>query len=419
MLGQVERIAQSEVFRSSEALQRLLIFLAEKSALGEAKHLKEYTIGVDGMGRPASYDPRHDAAVRIQVGRLRQKLAEYYHLEGKEDPLVIELPKGQFKLTCQNRPQEVKEQNPEGEFPWRRALLWVACGLLLSLAWGAYEALLLSRKGEPATRSDWTPELQELWQPFVRSDRPLVVMMADPLFIQFKGFGTYRNVVVNTWDEAKSSPSVATVRKAFKNAEMEPNFRYTGVSEANASFLLGRLLSSQVSHISLARSSELSWSQLANNNVIYVGAERIIADRMRSLPVAFEFTYDYLGVRNVHPRPGEPAFFSNPIEPSNTAIAEDGEAYALVSQIPGPVGQGGMETFTSDSAPARLAAVQWFTSPTGAKDLVARLKQSSGQIPTYYQVLLRIKFKSGIPTDTSYVMHRELHPEAPAATAEK
>jgi len=419
MLGQVERIAQSEVFRSSEALQRLLIFLAEKSASGEAKHLKEYTIGVDGMGRPATYDPRHDAAVRIQVGRLRQKLAEYYHLEGKDDLLVIELPKGQFKLTCQTRPQESKEQGTGGEPPWRRALVWVAFGLLLSIVWGSYEAVLLNRRGAPVTRSVWTPELRELWQPFVTSDRPLVVMMADPLFVQFKGFGAYRNVVVNTWDEAKSSPSVATVRKAFKNAEMEPNFRYTGVSEANASFLLGGLLSSQVSHISLARSSELSWPQLANNNVIYVGAERIVADRMQSLPVAFEFTYDYLGVRNVHPRPGEPAFFSNPIEPSTTAIAEDGEAYALVSQIPGPVGQGEMETFTSNSAPARLAAVQWFTSPMGAKDLVARLKQPSGQIPTYYQVLLRIKFKGGIPTETSYVVHRELHPAAPAAAAVK
>src|ERR1700748_1248606 len=86
---QVERIAQSETFRHSEALQRLLRYLGEKAASGEAGQLKEYTIGVEGLGRPVSYDPAHDAAVRVQVGRLRLKLAEYYSGEGKEDGVLL------------------------------------------------------------------------------------------------------------------------------------------------------------------------------------------------------------------------------------------------------------------------------------------------------------------------------------------
>jgi hypothetical protein len=408
MLGQVERIAHSETLRSSESLRRLLRFLGEKSASGEADDLKEYTVGVDGMGRPATYDPRHDAAARIQVGRLRQKLAEYYRTEGKDDSLIIELPKGQFKLVCAIR-QDAPAKAPNGEAFWRNATLVVSICLVASVVWALYSTARFSAASRQLARTDWSPALQELWGPFVASDRPLVIMIADPLFVQFKGFGTYRELVLNTWDEVSASPSIATIRKALKDPGMERSSRYTGVSEANASFLLGRTLASHVSHISLARSSEFSWSQLANNNVVYVGAERIIEGQLQSLPVQLEFIYDYAGVQNAHPRPGEPKLFADPVATLPNPPSEDGESYALVSRIPGPAGQGEMVAFTSNSAPARMAAVQLAADPEGAKDMVDRLKAQSRQVPHYYQIVLRVKFKGGVPTETTYVALRELH----------
>jgi len=407
LLGQVERIVHSDAFRHSEGLRRLLRFLAEKSAAGEADQLKEYTIGIDGLGKPASYDPRHDAAVRIQVGRLRQKLAEYYHTEGKDDPVVIELPKGHFKLVPGVRTDVRPIEPPTRHHP---AIGWLSVGLALAAGWGIWSAVLLSRQTPAEVRADWTPELQELWRPFVSSDRPLIVMIADPLFVQFKGFGAYRSQVINTWEEAKTSPSVATIRKALKDPQIERNARYTGVSEANASFVLGKLLSPHIAHLTLGRSSEFSWPLLANNNVIYVGAERIIAAQLQSLPVKFAYSYDYLGITNARPQPGESPLFADPPAVNAGDASEDGESFALVSHFPGPAGQGEITTYTSNSAPARLAAVQWFTTPAGARDLVERLKKPSGQIPKYYQVILKIKFKAGVPVETAYVRHRELEP---------
>jgi hypothetical protein len=404
MLGQVERIAHSETLRGSEALRRLL---GEKSASGQADDLKEYTVGVDGMGRPATYDPRHDAAARIQVGRLRQKLADYYRTEGKDDPVIIELPKGQFKLVCSVR-AEVKVQTVTAETFWRRTALAVSLCLVASIVWGIYSAARFNVAVKQVARSDWSPVLQELWQPFVASDRPVVIMIADPLFVQFKGFGTYRELVMNTWDEVTASPTVETIRRALKNPGIERSSRYTGVSEANASFLLGRTLAPHVPHISLARSSEFSWSQLANNNVVYVGAERIIEGQLQSLPVQLEFMYDFAGVRNAHPRSGEPGLYADPVATLANPPSEDGESYALVSRIPGPAGQGDIQAFTSNSAPARMAVVQLATSIEGARDMVERLKTQSSQVPRYYQIVLRVKFKGGVPTETSYVALREL-----------
>src|ERR1700710_1065642 len=100
---QIERIVHSEQFRSSEVLRRLLTFLSEKAIAGEADNLKEYVVAIDGLGKPATYDPQHNSAVRIQMGRLRQRLAEYYRSEGENDPIVVDLPKGRFRLTFEQR----------------------------------------------------------------------------------------------------------------------------------------------------------------------------------------------------------------------------------------------------------------------------------------------------------------------------
>src|SRR5580692_8674278 len=106
-LSQVDRILHSEELRSSETQRRLFKFLADKSILGQADGLNEYAVATDGLGKPPSYDPRHNSAVRIQVGRLRQSIAEYYRTEGKKDDFIIDLPKGRFKISCIPRSMSV------------------------------------------------------------------------------------------------------------------------------------------------------------------------------------------------------------------------------------------------------------------------------------------------------------------------
>jgi hypothetical protein len=62
---QIHRILTSDTFRSAEALRKLLRFLADRLAAGDADQLKEYSVGVDGLGKTADYDPRQDSTVRI------------------------------------------------------------------------------------------------------------------------------------------------------------------------------------------------------------------------------------------------------------------------------------------------------------------------------------------------------------------
>src|SRR3954451_18943975 len=101
---QIQRIIASKAFKTSEVHRNLLTYLADKSLAGEAQNLKEYTVGLDVFGKPSSYDPRQESVVRMHVGRLRQKLAEYYRTEGTTDPIIVDLPKGGFALVFDRRP---------------------------------------------------------------------------------------------------------------------------------------------------------------------------------------------------------------------------------------------------------------------------------------------------------------------------
>src|SRR5258708_3620389 len=61
--AQADRILQSRIFRASEVLRHLFGYLTEKSLDGTADTLKEYTIGLDALGKPASFDPRQESVV--------------------------------------------------------------------------------------------------------------------------------------------------------------------------------------------------------------------------------------------------------------------------------------------------------------------------------------------------------------------
>jgi len=173
--AEVERVLESDTFRNSDALRRLLKFLADKMMSGEADQLKEYSVGIDALGKPPTYDPRHDSTVRIQVGRLRQKLAEYYRTEGEGDPWIIDLPKGRFKLTCDARPAEAAALTLEAPHETarvpteafvreisgtRKALIILSVALAGALAWGAVATLQLERERQSASmfHAMWTPE---------------------------------------------------------------------------------------------------------------------------------------------------------------------------------------------------------------------------------------------------------------------
>src|SRR5690606_34173333 len=80
---------------------------------GRSQELKEYTIGINVLKRDVDFNPQIDSIVRIHAGRLRRALKEYYYEEGREDALVISIPKGGYVPSFHINSKAKKEATPE------------------------------------------------------------------------------------------------------------------------------------------------------------------------------------------------------------------------------------------------------------------------------------------------------------------
>jgi TolB-like protein/Flp pilus assembly protein TadD len=97
VVAALARILGSRAFSTSPRLQRLLKYLVSETVAGRGQRLHQASIAIDVLERDEHFDPAVDSVVRVEAGRLRSKLRDYYHEEGRNDRVRIELPKGQYR----------------------------------------------------------------------------------------------------------------------------------------------------------------------------------------------------------------------------------------------------------------------------------------------------------------------------------
>ena len=106
--AQLERILASRCFEQAARSSGFLRFVVEQTLAGQGERLKGYTIAVEVFGRPPDFDAQTDPLVRVEAGRLRRRLIEYYADEGRDDPVRLELPRGSYSVvstyTARNAP---------------------------------------------------------------------------------------------------------------------------------------------------------------------------------------------------------------------------------------------------------------------------------------------------------------------------
>lgn len=108
----LERLLASETFGRSERARKLLRYLVEREQAGEANRLKGFSIAMDVFGKDGDFDPSTDAVVRVQAGRLRELLQQYFANEGIAEPVRIAIPRGgyvpAYELNAIRLPQSAK-----------------------------------------------------------------------------------------------------------------------------------------------------------------------------------------------------------------------------------------------------------------------------------------------------------------------
>lgn len=99
---QLDKILASATFVNKLRLKRFLSYVVIETLKGNALLIKGYTLGLEVFDKDETFDPATDAIVRVEAGRLRRLLEHYYLGEGKNDPIIINLPKGKYEITFDN-----------------------------------------------------------------------------------------------------------------------------------------------------------------------------------------------------------------------------------------------------------------------------------------------------------------------------
>src|SRR5580693_2198888 len=197
---QIDNIIKSHSLRGSESLCRLLQYLAKQSLYQPQAPLKEYQIATEVYGRPRDFDPQHDSTIRVQAGRLRLKLAEYYSTEGAADTLVVEIPKGTYVVSFHNRVAPLAKplssasrdldtkadvKPGQGRPGWPAAT--IVLSVLLAFALAAIALLLANgaaqKRQQTSERESAPAVFSSFWKSFVTGPEEPWVIFSNGAFI--------------------------------------------------------------------------------------------------------------------------------------------------------------------------------------------------------------------------------------------
>lgn len=150
----VRRVASSITFEKSPRLRAFLLHVCRCALENKPGEATEHQIGVNVYGRLPTYNPNEDNIVRSQARLLRMKLEHHFINDGKDESVVIKIPKGQYLPVFETRPIEPPAQ-PDLPIPSKqktprlRSFLPVVAVVLLGL-WLA-KSIFRQRPTNPPT----------------------------------------------------------------------------------------------------------------------------------------------------------------------------------------------------------------------------------------------------------------------------
>jgi hypothetical protein len=402
--AQIEKLVSSHTLHGSESLCKLLRYLARQALEHPGVAVKEYQIATEVFGRQSDFDPQVDSMVRVQAGRLRSKLAEYYSTEGASDPVVVELPKGSYVIAFHDRQvhphKQLAEPRAEGvsepavSGAWRKTSIALALLLLASLSATTY--LYLNRKAgdaPPSLASAPVPvQFRIFWKGFSTGTEEPWVIFSNAAFVGRPDIG------MRYYDKARDG-----------NAPILDH--YTGVGEVLAVHNLDIVFNQLHQSLRVKRGSLFSLDDAKNNDLIFIGSpsENLT---LLEIPSTQDFVFrrvpsgpraGNMEIINVHPDEKEPREFL--ASPSGVPLVED---YAVVAFVHGINPEHSELILAGTTTIGTQAAVEFVTRENYLADLLKRLGVTKPSELKPFEAVIRVKVARGVPVESSIVALRKL-----------
>lgn len=408
---EIEKLVASHTLHGSESLCKLLRYLGKQAVDHPGVPVKEYQIATEVFGRQADFDPQLDSMVRVQAGRLRGKLAEYYNTEGANDQLIIEVPKGSYAIAVHERAGSAAAAgNGTAHYahpsvsdltqqPATRSSVVRALGIALLAAIAVIAWLILTRR-EPSVSSADAPAIgavsapiQIFWKGFVRGQEEPWVIFSNAQFVGRPDKG------MRYYDAAKDG----------KTPILD---HYTGVGEVLAVHNLDVVFAALHKSLRIKRGSLFSLDDAKNNDLIFIGSpgENLT---LLDIPSTKEFTFQRKqeGVRagnmeivNVKPRPGEASSYM--AIPANVPMSED---YAVVALVKAINPEHYELILAGTTTIGTQAAVEYVTRENYLSELLSKMNVDKPSDLKPFEAVIQVKVAKGVPVESSLVAVRVLN----------
>jgi len=414
----IERVASSRYVNRSARLRDLLRYLGERVLDDDAGAIHEQEVGHKVFGRPADYDTTSDNIVRVHASMLRKRLEQYFGSEGAHEPLILEIPKGNYALVFRARaePEIGFVSSPQVREPttdWRLGPLAILCLLL------ACSTLFLLFRPSPQksaqSPSSPSPTVRLFWSQVFRPDRPTDVVLDDAAVGLYQEL-TGKSLALSDYfdrDYLRSLPEAAAAAGLNQGAASSIVLRrHSNFADANLLWKLLQLPGVDQRHANLRFARDYSFRELKADNAVLLG-------NSRSNPWVEPFEAK-LGLRWVYDKAAGVYY------PMDTRVDTRGDArgggtsyhaeqsgdahegYCAISLASNLGSSGSVVIVTSTGGSAMTACSDFLADEQSISGLRRSLAGAAGQGFPYFEALIKVKGRSASPRDTTVVVSRVL-----------
>lgn len=409
----VERVLASPSLQTSPRQQELFRYLAECALQDPPALVSEPQVGVAVFHRAPDYDTSVDTIVRVQVSQLRKKLEHYFLSEGREEPVLIELPRGSYLPVFRSRvraeepvaPNEAPAStaappSPLAEHRLRllAALLTVALAAIGVLA--LQNARLRERQAHAAR-----PYLDHFWAQFFENRVPTQIAMSDGGVLalaearersvtlsEYRAASYPRGVVETmTADEKTQSALLRTASRAF-----------TPPNDAMVAHETASMCARHQAVCRILSARDLRVNLQTPENMILIGHKRAnpwleLFEGGMNFRYGFDDAKRWAAISNVSPLEGESASYK----------ADWGRrGYGVVAYMPKPGGGGNVLLIFGADLQSVEAGGHLVSDERAMSALHGRLGIGLGDRVPYVEVLLQTKLQGNATGDYEVIAHR-------------
>ena len=408
----VERVANSPAFRRSQRLREFLLYVAECTLSDRLQDARELQIAQKIFSRRTDYNPAQDNIVRVEARSLRKRLEVYFAGDGKDEPVIIVMPKGGYIIAFEPRPLDlgITEEQPVvsivessvapsppvlPRWPTRTQLMIMgAMVLLLAIVffWARADRF------ERLASRDWP------FSALIDDQHDTYIVTSDTSLVLIQEL-LERQISLDDYLSRRFETS-ATLHPARADlTRMLRNRNYTNTAEMTVAAQIIQSKGDPGKRIFLRSSRDMHFSEVKNQNVILLGSTignpwaKLFGDKLN-----FEFDMDANQrgfYRNRSPRNGEQSVYS-----MTTRSGETGDAYAVVAFLPNVNRNGHVLLIGGTTSEGTQAGGEFIMDASRT----AKALQAMGITPSgsrhYFELLLRTKAVAGSATESAIVAHR-------------